>query len=162
MLVQPRHLGRLATRQHHVVRSACTRNSFYNARDLIDAQTRARDVVHERNRPGAVDKNVVDRVVNEVFADRVEPSRLPGDQYLGSYPIGTEDQRRLPHTGRDSHHPAECADSADGEESAGAGDELPDSGLGDFSSFEIHTRSGILAGLTGTALCSCGLVHASD
>ena len=109
-LVEARHLRRLAARQRHAVGAATARDALDQPGDLLDAESRARDVVHERDRRGAVHQNIVDAVVDEILAHRVEAPGLERHQHLGADAVGAEHQRRLPHAGGHPHHPAECAD----------------------------------------------------
>ena len=75
-LIQPRHLCRLTAGQRHLMGTAASGDPLHDAGDLLDAEPGARDVVHEGDRRGAVHQDVVDAVIDEVFAHCIETSRL--------------------------------------------------------------------------------------
>ena len=119
-LVEPRHLGRLAAGEGHPVGAAAPRHALHDAGDLLHRERGARHVVHERDRPRAVHQDVVDAVVDEVLAHRVEPPRLRA-------PRAPWCRRRrcsctstgLLHPGGHPHHAAERPDLPDRERACG-------------------------------------------
>ena len=75
-LVQAGHLRRLTAGQRHVVGPAPPGDALHDPRDLLHPEPGAGDVVHERDRRGAVHQDVVDAVIDQVLADGIEAFRL--------------------------------------------------------------------------------------
>ena len=59
-------------------------------------ETAGRQVVEEKERPGALDQDVVDAVVHQVLANRVVGGAEKGNLELGAHPIGRGHKDRLP------------------------------------------------------------------
>jgi hypothetical protein len=75
-LVQSRHLRRLSACQDHSMGAAPSGDTFHNASCLLDPKPRTGDVIHERDRGGPVNQDVVHAVIDEILPDRLEPLRL--------------------------------------------------------------------------------------
>ena len=75
-LVQARHLRRLTAGQRHFMGPAAAGDPLHDTGDLLDAEAGAGDVIHEGDRRGAVHQDVVHAVVDQIFADCIETSRL--------------------------------------------------------------------------------------
>jgi hypothetical protein len=92
MLVESRHLRRLAARERHVVRAAAARDALDDPRDLAHGESGARDVVHEGDRPRGVHQDVVHAVVDEILAHRIPAARLQRHHHLGADAVRAEHQ----------------------------------------------------------------------
>ena len=81
-LVQIRHLRGLAAGQGHVVRATGPGDAADDLRRDLRYEIPGRDVVEKGERCGAVHQNVVDRVIDEIFTDRVVDPRRGGHEHL--------------------------------------------------------------------------------
>src|SRR3989454_12101537 len=105
-----------------------------------------RDVVEERERPRAVDEDVVHAVVHEVLAHCVVDAGARGDQHLGADAVGGEHEDRPLVARRQPDHPTERAQRAQRELRARLPDELRDAALRLVGRVEMDARRGVAIG----------------
>ena len=128
------------------MRPAASGDALDQSGDLLDAESRSRDVVHEGDRGGAVDEDVVDAVIDQVLTDRVEAPGLERHEHLGADAVRAEHQRRPVHAVRDAYHPSEGADVTRAERRPRPRHGPRDSRLGRLRALEVDPGLGILAG----------------
>ena len=101
-------------------------------------------IVHEEERRGALHRNVVDAVIDQVGADGVMDVHLEGDFQLGAHPVHAGDQNRV----RPLHlvHREQAAEAADfAQHAAGKGlvGEILDPLLGAVGAVNVHPGVGV-------------------
>ena len=137
--IQPRHLRRLAADQRAAVLLAAARDPAHHLRRHLRIQFSHREVVQEKQRHGALHRDVVDAVVHQVFAHRAVPAGQERHLQLGADAVGGTHQHRLAIT-RQLVHRSEAADFG---QDAG-GERLPreflDGGNGAIGLVDIHAR----------------------
>ena len=113
LLVEPWQLGGLTTDQRHPVGQAGTGHAGHQVRRLASVQASDAEVVQEEERIGALHRDVVDAMVDEVLADGVVPAESDRDLELGAHAIGRGDQHGIgPALGVKPEEAAESADAA--------------------------------------------------
>jgi len=127
------------------VRFAATRHAGDDlGRDLGD-EVSGGDVIEERKRRSAVYQDVVDGVIDEIFADGVVDPGGSGNQHLRPNTIGGHDEHRLLVTIRHADHAAEPTDLAARERRACGSHQLGDPPLRFFSGIELDAGGGVFA-----------------
>jgi len=93
--IEPGHLGGLAAQQRTAVLFA----RFAQAGDHLfengGVKARGPDVIHEKQRRGPLDKDVVNAVIDDILADGVVALGQRGDLELGADAVGAGDQQML-------------------------------------------------------------------
>ena len=145
-LVQIGHLRRLTAGQRHVVRAAAARHAADDLRGDLRDESPGRDVVEKGERRGAVDQDVVHRVIDEIFADGVVNPRRGGHEHLGSHAVGGHHEDGLPVAVRDAHHAAEPADGAARQGRACRAHQLGDAALRLLGGVELHPHGAVAVG----------------
>ena len=128
-LIEIRHLRRLAAGQRHVVRPAAARHARHDLLGDFRHEVPGCDIVEERERRGAVHQDVIDRVIDEIFTDRVVHARRRGDEHFRPDTIGRHHEHRLLVAFGHADHPTEAADSAASERRPRRADQLGDAPL---------------------------------
>src|SRR3954451_4539786 len=135
-----------AARDRHPVRAAAAGDAVHDTGDLVQLQPRAGDVVHEGDRDGAMNQDVVDAVVDQIFAHRIVSAGLQRDEDLGADAVGAEHQRGRPHPGRHPYHAPESTDFSDRERRPAARDRLADAVLLRLGPFQVHAGGRVFSG----------------
>ena len=131
------HLRGLSPEQRTAVRATGGGEARDHARHGVRVKHAAGDVVHEDERPGAFDEDVVDAVVHEIGAHRVVPVGHEGDLELRPHAIGARHEfpaRRRPEPS------SERAEVRTHGIRAGPVDEPGEPGLRRASRLEVHAR----------------------
>ena len=142
--VQPRHLCRLAAGQYHVMCPASPGDAFDNAQHHFGWQAMAGDVIHEGDRARAVDKNVIDRVIDEIFAHGVKAPGLQRHEHLGAHAVCAHHERRGVHACRNPHHATKRADVASRQCRARPGGQLSNPRFRRVTLLEVDASRSIL------------------
>ncbi len=101
------------------------------------------DVIEEGERPGAMDQDVVNRVVDQVLADGVVATGLHRDEHLGADAVGAHHQHRRAHAAGNADHPSERPDLTHRVSGSRARHQPTNLLLGGLGAREIHARSGV-------------------
>src|SRR5262245_28781452 len=100
VLIEPRHLCGLATKQYATIFAATIRHAFDDTRNYIGRQLSRRDVIQKEKRPSALNQNVVHTMIDEIAADGVVYPSRKRDLEFGADAIGRSDEHRLRETGK--------------------------------------------------------------
>src|SRR5574337_475750 len=144
-LIEPRHLRGFTADERHAVGPAAPGYPGDDALQHRDLEARARYIVQERERPRAVDQDVVHTVVDQILAHRVVAAGVEGHEHLGAHAIGAHDEHRVLHVGWDAHHPPEAPDCSERERGPGPGYQRTDPGLGLVRADQVHAGCRVLA-----------------
>ena len=93
--IEAGHHGRFAANQGAAVAFAAAHEAFDDVRDNLGRELGIGNVVEEEQRARAEGENVVDRVVDDVLADRVVLVHHPGDREFGAYAVATGHEHRV-------------------------------------------------------------------
>ena len=104
----------------------------------------AGQVVHEKERRGALHRNVVDAVIDQVGANGVMDVHLEGDLQLGADAVDARDQNRVdPLRLVHGEQAAEAADFAQNAAGKGLVGEILDPLFGAVGAVNVHTSIGV-------------------
>src|SRR5947209_3480858 len=138
------HLGRLAADQRTSVMAAGFGNSFNNLFRNIRLQAAGRQVVHEEERTGPLNGNVVHAMVGKVAAYGMVQPHYEGDFQFGSHTIHAGNQHRLAEfLFIDGEQAAEAADLAHDAAGKGAMGKVLDALLGPVGTVDIDAAIGV-------------------
>jgi len=124
--------------------AARTAHAFDKLLDDLRIKLSHRQVIEKKKRLGALHKNVIDAVIDEVAADGGVDAHGHGDFQFCADAIGAGDQHGLfPFFAVERKESAEAADAAEHAGSEGAAGVMPDALLGVVRDGNIHPSIGI-------------------
>ncbi len=142
--IKARHLGGLAANQRAAVVFAGLGQSADHLLGDLQLQLAHRQVVHKKERRGALHRNVVDAVVHQVAAHGVVHAHFKGKFQLGAHAIDAADQHRV---GKLSFvhlkKPAKAADLAEDTLVEGTVRQVLDALLCAIRLFNVHACIGV-------------------
>ena len=115
--VEAGHLRGFAAEERAAVVAACRREALDDLHGHVGLEPAGGEVVEKEQRPGALDQDVVDAVVDEIPPDGVVDAGHEGDAELRADAVGARHQHRLANAGRRERE--EAAEGADVGENAG-------------------------------------------
>ena len=142
--IKARHLGGFSADQGAAVVLAGVGQAFDDFLGDFRLDLAGGQIVHEEERRGALHRNVVDAVIDQVGADGVMDVHLEGDFQLGAHAVHAGDQDRihplrLVH-GEQAAEAADFAQDAAGESLVG---EILDPLFGAVGAVNVHTGVGV-------------------